>query len=45
MLLEPDELNDREQFDEYDKYHIELYESNESAFHSQREWMNSFIIS
>lgn len=45
ILSDPDILNDHEKLAELDKYHIELYESNEQTFRSRRVWMSPYYFS
>lgn len=41
ILAKPEVLNDSNQFAKYDRYHKQLFESNEYALYKQREWMKS----
>lgn len=40
MLSDPNVLNDPKRLAEFDKYHTNLYDSNESAFFIRRDWIN-----
>lgn len=41
MLSKPEVLNNHEKLAEYDRYHIEFYESNDFKLDSNEDWMNA----
>lgn len=44
LLSEPNVLNDHVRLAEYDRFHIEMYESNEFACYFRRQWNLTYLL-